>query len=310
MIIACIELISQLHLMGNFIKIRYLHIKFLPYIYSYKMNISEVTKRFLLCLDKMIEDGKVRSKRHFAIDIGYHPQGISEMVGSRRDVPLELIEKAVSKFHFNPHFLFTGKGNFFADTVPDDGLRLRNLTVVTDQRGDERILHVPCPAQAGYGKFLDDPVFMQELPSYQLPDPQFRSGTYRSFEIAGTSMEPTFRPKDIVVAAFIEPRYWEQAIKNDQIHIIVTQQEVVIKRIVNLIRTNKIIDCISDNDEFEVYQIAIHDILEVWKVRMKLTTHLDPTTTHINTTSISQQLMAQKKMLENLQDHFTRALAE
>ncbi len=271
------------------------------------MTISDVTKRFLLCLDKLIEEGKVRSKRHFALSIGYHAQGISEMVGNRRDVPLELIEKAVSTFHFNPYYLFTGLGNLFSGLVQDDGLRLRNLTVVTDQKGDERIVHVPFPAQAGYGKLLDDKVFMQELPSYQLPDPQFRSGCYRSFEIAGTSMEPTFRPNDVVIAAFIEPRYWEQAIKNNQIYIVVTHQEVIIKRVNNRIKADKMIDCISDNEEFTQYSIPAEEILEVWKVRMKLTSHLDPPSFQVNTNAITQHLLVQQKMLENLQHHFTKA---
>jgi hypothetical protein len=125
-------------------------------------------------------------------------------VANRRDVPLELIEKAVAEYHFNPHFLFSGLGSLISGPSLDDGLRIRNLTVMTDQNSDERIIHVPYPAQAGYGKLLDDRVFMQELPSYQLPDPQFRSGTYRSFEISGSSMEPTFKTNDIVIAAYIE----------------------------------------------------------------------------------------------------------
>jgi hypothetical protein len=274
------------------------------------MNISEVTKRFLLCLDKLIEEGRVRSKRHFALSVGYHPQGISEMLGHRRDVPLELIEKAVEIFHFNPNYLFSGLGNFFSGSATDDGLRIKNLTVITDQKGDERIVHVPYPAQAGYGKLLDDPFFIQELPSYQLPGPQFRSGSYRSFEIAGSSMEPTFRPNDIVIAAFIEPRYWEQAIKNNQIYIIVTQQEVVIKRIVNNIKSDKKLECISDNEEFEPYQILAADILEVWKVRMKLTSHLDSSIIPVNTNAIAQQLKAQHKMLESLQHHFSGNAAD
>jgi hypothetical protein len=241
------------------------------------------------------------------LSVGYHAQGISEMAGSRRDVPLELIEKAISVFHFNPYFLFTGLGNLFAGTTPDDGLRLRNLTVVTDQKGDERIVHVPYTAQAGYGKLLDDPVYMQELPSYQLPDPQFRSGSYRSFEIAGSSMEPSFRPNDVVVAAFIEPRYWEQAIKNNQIYILVTHQEVIIKRIINRIKTDKMLDCVSDNDEFAMYSIPADEILEVWKVRMKLTSHFDSPNAQLNPNVITQHLLAQQKMLENLQHHFTKS---
>ncbi len=271
------------------------------------MGISNVTKRFLVCLEKLVEERHVRSKRHFALSIGYHAQGISEMLGGRRDVPLELIEKAVNLYRFNPHFLFSGEGSPFAGNGADDGLRLRNLTVMTDQKGFERIVHVPYPAQAGYGNLLDDPTYMQDLPSYQLPDPQFRSGSYRSFEIAGASMEPTFKPNDIVIASFVEPRYWEQAIKNHQLFIIVTKQEVVIKRIVNRIKADKCIDCMSDNEEFSTYSISASDILEVWKVRMKLTSHLEAPA--FQSVSITQQLMAQQKMLENLQHQFSKSFS-
>ncbi len=265
------------------------------------MSISDVTHRFLACLDKLVESGKVKSRRHFALSIGYHAQGISEMVGQRRDAPLDLIEKAVTTFHFNPCFLFTGYGSPFTTGAEDDGLRLKNLTVVTDQKGDERIVHVPFPAQAGYGKLLDDPVFMQELPSFQLPDPQFRSGTYRSFEITGTSMQPTFRSGDVVIAAFIEPKYWEQAIKNNQLYIVITHEEVIIKRIQNRIRSEKIIECISDNAEYHAYTIQMNDVLEIWKVRMKLTSHLEEPANPDTSNKISEQLLAQQKMLENLQ---------
>ena len=269
------------------------------------MSISIVTQRFLECLDHLVKDGKVKSRRHFALSIGYHAQGISEMMASRRDAPLELIEKAVLTFRFNPYYLFTGKGKPFSNPTDDDGLRLKNLSIVTDQKGDERIVHVPYPAQAGYGMLLDDPVYISELPTYQLPDPRFKSGTYRSFEIAGTSMEPTFMPNDIVIAAFIEPRYWEQAIKNGQLYIIVTNQEVVIKRIINRLRTEHYLECCSDNPTFDTYTISANDIKEVWKVRVKLTAHLAPPAQQINTNNISEQLQAQQKMLEHLHRHLT-----
>ncbi len=271
------------------------------------MGISSVTHRFLHCLDQLVAERKVRSKRHFALSIGYHAQGISEMAAMRRDAPLDLIEKAVITYRFNPVFLFTGIGDPFSNPAEDDGLRLKNLTVVTDQKGEERIVHVPYPAQAGYGRLLDDPVFFNELPTYQLPDPQFRSGTYRSFEIAGTSMEPVFMPNDIVIAAFIEPRYWADAIKTNQIYIIVTTQDVVIKRIVNHLKTRKHIECCSDNTEYEPYIIAAEDIREVWKARVKITSHIDKAPAKLNTQAISEQLLVQQEMLERLHQHLTSA---
>jgi len=262
--------------------------------------ITDVTHRFLTCLDQLIEEGKVRSKRHFAIILDYHAQGISEMVAQRRDVPLELIEKAVKHFKINATYLFTGQGAHFSDPSSED-LRIKNLTILTDQKGNERILHVPYPAQAGYGRLLDDPVFIQDLPSYTLPDPQFKSGTYRSFEIAGSSMEPNFRSGDIVIASFIEPRYWEQAVKNDQVYVVVTKQDVVLKRLSNLLKTNKVLECISDNTEFHPFQVEAEDIREIWKARVKITAHIDQHTSNDAAKSINEQLQMQKAILENMQ---------
>jgi Peptidase S24-like len=276
------------------------------FIYLHRAMInSSVTQRFLECLDRLVSDGIVRSKRHFALTIGYHAQGISEMVASRRDVPLDLIEKAIKVFRFNPVYLFTGQGNLFSNPAEDDGLRLRNLTVVTDHKGDERILHIPFPAQAGYIRSLNDPVFLSDLPTYQLPGSQFRSGTYRSFEIAGSSMEPVFMPGDIVIAAFIEPKYWEQAIKQGQIYIVVTQQDIVIKRIHNHLKSLNQLQCCSEHSEFDPYTIEAAEILEVWKPSLKVTKFMEPPVSKLNTITISEQLQVQQRMLESLQQHLT-----
>ena len=119
-------------------------------------------------------------------------------------------------------------------------------------------------------------------------------------------MEPTFHQGDIVIAAFIEPRFWEQGVKHGQPHIVVTKEEVLIKRIHNHIRTDRFIECISDNPEYEPYTIPTKDVLEIWKVRMKLTTHLDPPESGYNP-GIAKQLMVQQKMLERLQEQFSKS---
>ena len=272
------------------------------------MQGSEITRRFLACVDQLIADKQVNSRRHFALTLKYHAQGISEMVGERRDVPLELIEKAVKHFRFNATFLFTGIGPKFLDPKTEEDVRIRNLGIVTNEKGEERILHVPVPAQAGYGRLHDDAEFMRELPSYQLPDPQFKSGTYRSFEVEGSSMVPTFRPTDIVIASYIEPRYWEQAIKSGQAYIIVTKQDVYLKRVNNFLKKDKVLECYSDNEETQTFPIEVDAIREIWRPRMKITSYLDPQQSMDNNHLISSQLKAQKQMLEELKKQLSHVV--
>lgn len=273
------------------------------------MALSEITTRFLQCIDLLVGQGMVRSRRQFALELGYHAQGLSEMAAGRREVPLDLIERAVKTFRVNPNFLFTGAGDLLLSRLEDDGLRLRHLSVVTDSQGEERIVHVPYPAQAGYGRLLDDPVFIRELPSFQLPDPQFKSGTYRSFEIAGASMEPTFFPGDVVIAAFVEPRYWEQAIRSDHLYVVVSVQDVVVKRVVNRLKVEKQLQCRSDNPAFDAFEIAAEDIREMWKIRLRLTARLEVPSALTLEQDIRARLDAQSLLLENLQHQMTRANA-
>jgi hypothetical protein len=263
------------------------------------MAKPDITTRFLACADHLISQGRVRSRRDFAIAIGYHPQGMSELGKGKRAVPLEVLTRAVEHFRLNPAYVLLGEGDILEEKKAEADFQLRNLSIVTDQNGLERIVHVPFPAQAGYGRLCDDPEYIGELPTYTLPDPQFRSGTYRSFEIAGPSMEPTFRPGDMVIAAFVEPRYWEQAIRDNQVFILVTMQDVLIKRIHNRLRTDRMLECISDNQEFELFTIHVEDIREVWKARMRITPYLDAPSAD-KSDAISRQLMEQQELLKEL----------
>lgn len=124
------------------------------------MSTSDITARFLHCLDKLVATGQVNSRRHFALTIGYHAQGISEMAAGRREVPLELIQKTVQQFRISAQYLFTGKGQEF-EAPEGSNFNVRELSIITDEKGDERIVHVPVTAQAGYGSLHNDAVFMQ-----------------------------------------------------------------------------------------------------------------------------------------------------
>lgn len=211
--------------------------------------------------------------RQFAMSLDYSPQGLSEICNERRDVTIELIRRATEIHDLSPNFIFTGEGAKFRAEA-DSGLGI--LTIVTDQEDNERIVHVPVSAQAGYASSRLDPVFVQDLPSYSLPYDLFKMGTYRSFDITGESMEPTLFEKDKVVCSFIEKDYWRQAIKDYQMYVLVMQDDVLVKRVVNQIREKNVLHLVSDNQHFDPYDVPLSDVEEIWKVRLKISSHLDP----------------------------------
>ena len=233
---------------------------------------SVVTQRFINCHNKLKKDLRIRSSRQFAIALDYLPQSLSEILKNRRDVTIELLRKAIEVYKINPVFLFTGEGPMFMKE--EDHKNFRVLTIVTDSKNDERIVHVPIPAQAGYASESNDPTFIQDLPVYTLPDYKYKVGTHRSFDVAGDSMEPTLFEGDKVICSYLEPTLWENSIKDSYVYVVVTKGDVLVKRVHNKIKEDKSLLLISDNNYYEPYVVKITEIKEIWYVRAKISPFL------------------------------------
>lgn len=233
---------------------------------------SIVTQRFIKCHDKLREENRVRSSRQFAISLEYLPQSLSEILKGRRDVTIELLRKAVEKYKINPVYIYTGEGPMFMSE--EDHKSFRVLTIVTNVQDDERIVHVPVPAQAGYAGEMTDPTFIQDLPTFTLPDYKYKVGTHRSFDVSGDSMEPTLFEGDKVVCSYLEPTLWESSIKDNYVYVIVTRGDVVVKRVMNNLKADKQLELISDNTFYESYNVNIGDVREIWYVRAKVSPFL------------------------------------
>jgi len=156
----------------------------------------------------------------------------------------------------------------------EDHKSFRVLTIVSNGQDDERIVHVPIPAQAGYAGDMASPTFIQDLPSYTLPDYKYKVGTHRSFDVSGDSMEPTLFEGDKVICSFLEPTLWETALKDNYVYVIVTRGDIVVKRIYNHLKEEKFLEVHSDNNYYEPYKIPIGDIREIWYVRAKISPFL------------------------------------
>ncbi len=264
---------------------------------------SVVTQRFIKCHDKLRDDNRVRSSRQFAVMLDYLPQSLSEILKGRRDVTIELLRKAVEKYKISPNYLLTGEGPMFL--TEEDHKDFRILTVMTNSQDDERIVHVPIPAQAGYVSELSNPVFVQELPSYTLPDYKYKVGTHRSFDVAGDSMEPTLFEGDKVVCSFLEPTLWETGIKDNYVYVVITRADVVVKRVFNRIKEERCLELGSDNSFYDNYRIPLGDVREIWYVRAKISPFL-PSPQNLKNhlqneiKELSQTIAQQSRLIEEL----------
>ncbi|MFT4666210.1 MAG: phage repressor protein C with HTH and peptisase S24 domain [Polaribacter sp.] len=231
-----------------------------------------VSRRFIKCLEQLKEANQVRSSRQFAMELNYLPQSLSEIIRGRRDVTIELLRKAVERYQFNPVYIYTGEGEYFLSENEQKSFRV--LTIVSNSEEDEKIVHVPVPAQSGYAKELANPAFIEQLPTFSLPDYKYKTGTHRSFDVSGDSMEPTLFEGDKVICNYLDPDVWDSGIKDNYVYVLVSRSDVLIRRVKNNIPNNNSLTLLSDNAFYEPAIIPISDLKEVWYVRAKISPFL------------------------------------
>jgi transcriptional regulator with XRE-family HTH domain len=129
---------------------------------------------------------------------------------------------------------------------------------------DRNVIHfVPVKAAAGYLASYADSEFIDELNTFTLP--MLAGGNYRAFEIIGDSMLPTPSGSIIVGEKLENPG----DIKNSQPYIVVSRNEgIVYKRVEKNNRSKNKLTLVSDNPQFQPYQVNAEDIVELWQAQM------------------------------------------
>ena len=187
-------------------------------------------------------------------------------------IKIDTLEKFLNCFDdLNPLWLFrtSEKAKMIIDktkVLNEASVRTNVPKVVTvDTEGNENILMVPIPAQAGYLNGIGDPEYLESLPSYRLP--RLNNGTFRMFEVKGHSMFPTIHAGAIAVGEFCES--WKGDIKDNKIYIVITKEDgIVIKRVLNRLEKYGNLFLKSDNrKEYPSYPVKIEDIVEVWELK-------------------------------------------
>jgi transcriptional regulator with XRE-family HTH domain len=131
--------------------------------------------------------------------------------------------------------------------------------VSVDLAGTELIDVVPAThrAQAGYLNDFSDPSYIQSLPKINWDLGTYESGTKRIFQIAGDSMLP------IPSQSFIlgTKKNYDEVV-NDQAYIIVTDHDILFKRIQ---KDGDALLLISDNSLYPPQKIKADAVQQYWK---------------------------------------------
>ncbi len=129
---------------------------------------------------------------------------------------------------------------------------------------ERNVIHfVPVKAAAGYLTGYADTEFIDELNTFTLP--MLTGGNYRAFEIIGDSMLPT-PSGSIIVGEKVDSL---DDVKNNQAYIVVSRNEgIVYKRIVKNNKQKNKLSLVSDNPNYQPYQVNAEDIVELWQAQV------------------------------------------
>ena len=140
----------------------------------------------------------------------------------------------------------------------NENQKVKVLSITVDNSGDENIELINQKASAGYLNSYSDFEFIEQLPKFQLPFLNF-SGTHRAFEIKGDSMLP-LTSGTIVIGKYIENI---DHVKDGKNYILLTKNDGIVYKRVEVLENE--LKLISDNKSYEVYNIGINDIIEIWE---------------------------------------------
>lgn len=135
------------------------------------------------------------------------------------------------------------------------------ITLAPD--GQPNIVMLDSRAAAGLPAHYGDPEFFRDKPVFNLPGWKFKGSGMIALQVTGDSMAPTIHHNDWIVARHLANP--SEELNEGYVHLLVTKDGAVAKRIFRAADGRHALVCKSDNDDYPSYEVEIgpHDQLYV-----------------------------------------------
>ena len=261
-----------------------------------------------------ISESKGITREKFFEDLGI-TYGNFKGKAKEKALSSDVLAKIITKYpEINSEWLLTGNGEMLKsegateiiktprveiiEPIKVEGRSLMPKVVVVDDDDNDRIPLVSVKAQAGYLEGYDDSNYIEELPTYSLPE--MRNGTYRMFQVSGFSMYPTLQDGSYVIGKFVEDWEW---LGDNRVCVVVTERDgVIVKRVTNRAREKGFLYCKSDNRDYKHIKVMLEDIKEIWECQAHISFEfLDPVTNYQKIAELEVNLSELQDKVKNLE---------
>lgn len=147
------------------------------------------------------------------------------------------------------------------------------VVVTVDDSGEDNIVMVDAKAAAGYPKMALEPSYIKDLPAFKLPGVAYKNGIFRAFQVEGDSMYDTLDHGDWVICRYVDQL---SDIREGYVHVLVTKEEICVKRLLNRVEERGKLVLISDNEDYPTREVDAEEVSEIWLVKAKIGFQLRP----------------------------------
>ena len=261
-----------------------------------------------------ISESKGITREKFFEDLGI-TYGNFKGKAKEKALSSDVLAKIIAKYpEISSEWLLTGNGEMLKsegateviktprveiiEPIKVEGRSLMPKVVVVDDDDNDRIPLVSVKAQAGYLEGYDDSNYIEELPTYSLPE--MRNGTYRMFQVSGFSMYPTLQDGSYVIGKFVEDWEW---LGDNRVCVVVTERDgVIVKRVTNRAREKGFLYCKSDNRDYKHITVRVEDIREIWECQAHISFEfLDPVTNYQKIAELEVNVSELQDKVKNLE---------
>lgn len=253
----------------------------------YVMSNETINQRVINAINYLLEQDIVSKKGDIAVTLGCSPQTITEILGGRQGMKIELLQKFFERFNVSYQYIFEGRGdittkkntptNTPVDTplqpifLPESG-KTKSTNIVSlpiPVEPDEELVSVPLvDISVAAGSGFNNPTYMEEIDCIRFPQSMIKGNyTYLCVRIKGESMVPTLQDGGYLVVRLLDRSEWEN-IRDGHVYVVSDcEGKAYVKRIKNRLKEYGIIICNSDNPDpmgYPSFNLQENELHSVW----------------------------------------------
>lgn len=189
------------------------------------------------------------SQQDLSRELGLSQGMLSSIENRKSTISLSTLTKVCEIFKVNTEWLIYGRDMAGKQKLEHDFIPLVNKA-----------------ATAGYIGRVEQPDALEQMGFYKIPG--FTKGNFRLFEVNGDEMYPSLEKKDLAICEKIAD---SNSIEGGTLCVIVCANRLLVQRIYQDEKDAGTYILKSDNEIYKEQSLKKADIVEVWRIKSKIT---------------------------------------